>query len=245
MGITDETNREIWIIAGPPGAGKSSLCHRLFPDWIGTSRHIDADDAQGFTHGDDLPKGTVHQVVPVSKRLAVAELANRSFIIETRMVSRKPLATAIKLRRRGWKVHFVYLALPNLGGCWQRVRQRVTRGGDHISDEVMNRAFNASFEYLPQYIETSDKWLILDSSGARAPRIARGRAFQAIPSQRDALQGLMPNFPFRRWTQDMERDAWADPVQWEFVSMTKWEQTVDHLLNVADQMTARNLGNTP
>lgn len=241
MGITDDNNRDIWIIAGPPGAGKSSLCQRLFPEWVGTSRHIDADDAQGFTHGDDLPKGTIHQIVPVSKRLAVAELANRSFVIETRMVSRKPLATAIKLRRRGWKVHFVYLALPDLGGCWRRIRQRASRGGEDIADDIMDRAYTASLKYLPQYVETADRWLILDSSGMRSPRIARGRAFQAIPSQRDALEGLMPDFPFRRWSKDMEHDTWADSVQWEFVSLTKWEQTVNHLLSVADQMTDRNL----
>lgn len=242
MGLTDDNNRDIWIIAGPPGSGKTSLCHRLFPDWVGTSRHIDADDTQGFAHGDDLPKGTTHQIIPVSKRLAIAELASRSFVIETRFLSRKPLATAIKLRRRGWKVHLVYLALPDLGGCWHRIRQRVIRGGDDITDEVMNKAFSVSLKLLPQYVETADRWLILDSSGMRPPRIARGRAFQAIPNQRDALQGLMPDFPFRRWSKDMESDAWADPIQWAFVSLTKWEQTVNHLLNVADQITARNLG---
>ena len=244
MGIAEDKSRDVWIIAGPPGSGKSSLAQRLFPEWIGTSRHINADDTQGFAHADDLPAGTVHQAIPVSKRLAIAELANRSFVIETRMVSRKPLVTAIKLRRRGWKVHVVYLALPNLGMCRHRIRQRITRGGDDISEDVMNRAFPAALQYLPQYIEIADRWLILDSSGARAPRIARGRAFQAIPSQRDALLGLMPDFPFRRWNKDMERDTWADHVQWEFVSLTKWEHTINHLLSVADQMNARNLETT-
>lgn len=241
MGSSNDHSRDVWIIAGPPGSGKTALCQRLFPDWIGTSRHIDADDLQGYSPADDLPKGTIHQVVPVSKRLTIAELANRSFVIETRFMSRKPLATAIKLRRRGWQVHLVYLAFPDLGGCWHRIRQRVARGGEDVSDDVMNKAFSASLKQLPQYVETSDRWLILDSSGARPPRIARGRSFQAIPNQRDALQGLMPGFPFRRWTKDIERDAWADPVQWEFVSLAKWEQTVDHLLNIANQMTSRDL----
>ena len=241
MGLTPNDRREIWIIAGPPGSGKSTLSYRLFPDWVGTSRHIDADDLQGFAHADDLPKGTTHEIIPVSKRLSIAELANRSFVIETRLVSRKPLATAIKLRRRGWKVHFVYLAFPEIGGCRQRVRQRVARGGSDIADDVMERAFEASLKFLPQYIETSDRWLILDSSGVRPPRIARGRAFQAIPNQRDALQGLLPDFPFRRWTKDMERDNWADPVQWEFVSLARWESTMTHLLDLADKMTTRSL----
>lgn len=240
MGITNDSNRDIWIIGGPPGAGKTALCQRLFPEWIGTSRHIDADDAQGYSPADDLPRGTIHQVVPVSKRLAIAELANRSFVIETRLVSRKPLATAIKLRRRGWRVHFVYLALPSLGGCWQRIHQRVARGGNEISDDVMNKAFSASLTHLPQYLETADRWLILDSSGVRPPRIARGRGLQAIPNQRDALQGLLPDFPFRRWTKDIEKDNWADSVQWEFVSLAKWERTVSHLLEVADKMTGQN-----
>lgn len=241
MGLIDDRNRNIWIIAGPPGSGKTALCKRLFPDWMGTSRHIDADDTQGYSPVDDLPRGTIHQIVPVSKRLAIAELANRSFVIETRMVSRKPLATAIKLRRRGWHVHVVYLALPSLAECWRRIRQRVARGGDDISDDVMDKAFLASMKNLQRYIETADRWLILDSSGVRPPRIARGRAFQAIPNQRDALQGLLPDLPFRRWTKDIEKDNWADPVQWEFVSLVKWERTVNHLLDVAEKMTDRDL----
>lgn len=241
MGNLEGNGRDIWLIAGPPGAGKSSLTRRLFPDWVGTSRHIDADDLHGTLDTDDLPEGTLRQVVPISKRLDIAELGNRSFVIETRLVSRKPLAAAIKLRRRGWKVHLVYLALPSMGLCWHRIRQRVARGGSDIPDEVMERAFSASLKNLSQYMETADRWLILDSSGLRPPRIARGRGFQAIPSQRDVLQGLLPDFPFRRWTPDMEKDNWADPVQWEFVSLAKWEATVSHLLDVADKMHERNL----
>lgn len=241
MGSAQNDSRDIWIIAGPPGSGKTSLAARLFPAWIGTARHIDVDQPPTLPHADDLPAGTIHQVVPVSKRLQIAELANRSFVVETRLASRKPLSTAIKLRRRGWKVHLVYLALPSLGLCWQRVRQRVSRGGEDITNEVMERTFQTALDNLSQYVETADRWLILDSSGARAPRIARGRAFQAIPGQKDALQGLMPGFPFKRWTKDMERDAWADPVQWEFVSLTRWEATMNHLMDVAHQLNARNL----
>lgn len=101
------TDKRMWIIAGPPGSGKTSLTQRLFPSWLGTSRHIDADDTLGFGDGDDLPPGLHKRVVAVSKRLEVAELGNRSFVVETRFMSRKPLSATLRLRRRGWGVTLI------------------------------------------------------------------------------------------------------------------------------------------
>ena len=134
--------------------------------------------------GADLPEdmlgGFLSRTVPFSKRLEVAELADREFVIETRLVNREPLSAALKLRRRGWQVFMVYLALPRIDLCRARVRARVHRGGADVSDEVLEIGFRAALDNLPQYIDLAERWLIIDSSGARSPLIARGAHAAAV-----------------------------------------------------------------
>jgi len=229
-------DKTMWMIAGPPGAGKSELTKRLFADVIGTSRHIDADDTQGFADADDLPESPHKGIIPISKRLEIAEAGNRRFVVESRLVSRQPITTALQLRRRGWGMTLVYLALPKIQLCRERVRSRIAKGGADLGDEEMECAFRASMDNLAHTIDAADRWLILDSSGARKPVIARGSYAGAIPLQGDALRALLPAYPFLPAANGVKADTWAEPVIRAFAEVTRWQSTLDHLMRLADTM---------
>ncbi len=233
-----DTEKRMWIIAGPPGSGKTSLTQRLFPDWLGTSRHIDADDTLDFGDGDDLPAGLHNRVVAISKRLDVAELGNRSFVVETRLLNREPLSQTLKLRRRGWGVTMVYLALPKIQLCRERIRARVLKGGDDVSPEMMERGFAASMENLTRYVDAADKWLIMDSSGARKTRIARGSYAAAVTNQADVLRALLPKYPFMPASKAVLADTWADPVETAFSQLSRLQVTLDRLMSIAEHIEA-------
>ena len=232
------TDKRMWIIAGPPGAGKTSLSQRMFPDWIGTSRHIDADDTHGFDDADDLPAGLYNRVVAVSKRLEVAELGQRSFVVESRLVSRNPLSQTLRLRRRGWGVTLIYLALPRIDLCRARVRARVLKGGDDVDAEILESGFTASMVNLGQYIDAADKWLIMDSSGARKTRIARGSYAATIANQADVLRGLLPRYPFLPPSNAVLADTWADAVETKFSQLARLQTTLDRLMSIAENIEA-------
>ncbi|MGJ3261100.1 MAG: AAA family ATPase [Rhodospirillales bacterium] len=230
------TSKRMWIIAGPPGAGKTTLAAKLFPREIGTTRHIDADDTQGFAGADDLPDAGIRRIVPVSKRLEIAEAGGRSFIIESRLMSRKPLSAAIRLRRRGWGVNMIYLALPRIQLCRDRVRARILKGGADVADELMERAFRASLDNLSHYIDAAEKWVVIDSSGARKPLIAHGSHAGATPKQADALKALLPDYPFIPASRTVTEDQWHAPVIAAFQQISRWQSTLDHLMRIADNM---------
>lgn len=232
----------MWIVAGPPGAGKSTLSAALFADRIGTTRHIDADDTRGFDDTDDLPQGLVKQIVPVSKRLEIAEAGGRSFVVETRLINRKPLSAAIRLRRRGWRVAMIYLALPRVDLCRQRIRARVSKGGEDISDFLMEKGFRAALDNLPKHIDASERWIVLDASGARKPVIARGAYASAVQEQSDALGALLPGYPFLPAAASVRIDKdWMEPIVGTFKQLQRWQSTIDHLMAVAADMEARRV----
>ena len=234
------SEKRIWLIAGPPGSGKSGLAQSLFPGWTGTSRLIDADHAHAFTPSDDLHEDMLRDLhartVPFSKRLDVAELADREFVIETRLVNREPLSAAVKLRRRGWRVFMVYLALPRIDLCRARVRARVQRGGANVRDEVLEIGFRAALDNLPQYVDLAERWLIIDSSGARSPLIARGAHAAAVAEQPDAMRALLPDYPFLPAGRALEAETWTGPVIDAFTHLARWQSSIDHLLRVAEDM---------
>ncbi len=232
----------MWIIAGPPGSGKSTLAARLFPRDIGTTRHIDADDTRGFDAADDLPDADIKRIVPVSKRLEIAETGGRSFIVESRLMSRKPLSAAIRLRRRGWGISLVYLALPKIQLCRDRVRARVLKGGEDVSDELLEKSFRASLDNLPHYIDAAERWVVIDSSGARKPLIGHGSHAGAVPEQADALKALLPVYPFIPAARAVQQDRWHSPVIEAFAQISRWQSTLDRLMRVADNIQGLSTG---
>ena len=231
----------MWIVAGPPGAGKTALCGRLFHAWIGTTQHVDADDPTGFEDADDLPPGLHKRIIPVSKRLEIAESGDRNFVVETRLVSRKPLSTALRLRHRGWGIAMIYLALPRLDLYRERIQARVSRGGADVKDTLLERGFQASLDNLPRYIDAASRWLILDSSGARQPVIARGSHAAALRIQPDATRALLPQYPLLPATNSVREDGWAEPALAAFVRTARWHAALDQLIGVAQDMESREI----
>lgn len=233
-----DTDKHMWLIAGPPGAGKTTLGAQLFPSWLGTSRYIIADDLDSFDDGGVLPSES-HLGVPVSKRLEVAELAGRSFAVETRLVAREPITQAIKLRRRGWMVSLIYLALPKIELCRERVRARIARGGDDVAPDVLEEAFNAALKNLPRHIDAAERWLILDGTGTRKTRIARGSYAAGLASEPQILDALLPGYPLITPSKSLRDDPWADDIETSFARLGRLQSTIDHMLHVADSMQSR------
>jgi predicted ABC-type ATPase len=137
-----------WIIAGPNGAGKTTFALEYLPRVAGCSHFINADlIAAGLA-----PLAPERELLAAS-RIFLRELeariaARENFAFETTLAGRTYLRLVERLRRDGWRVELIYLALPSVEMSILRVAERVAHGGHAIPVADIERRFPRSLRHL-------------------------------------------------------------------------------------------------
>lgn len=87
------------------------------------------------------------------------------FAFETTLSGRAYLSKIDEWRQLGWKVHLIYLYIPNVEFSAMRVQQRVMHGGHNIPIDDINRRYLRSIRNLFDYADVCDYTLCLDNTG--------------------------------------------------------------------------------
>jgi predicted ABC-type ATPase len=139
-----------WIIAGPNGAGKTTFALRYLPTLAGCRRFVNADlIAAGLS-----PLAPERELAAAS-RLFLREIEQavadaEDFAFETTLAGRSYLRLVDRLRKGGWRVELIYLALPSAELSRLRVAERVAHGGHDIPAADIARRFPRSLHNLLQ-----------------------------------------------------------------------------------------------
>jgi predicted ABC-type ATPase len=137
------------IIAGPPGAGKSSIFSLSdFADNV-----FNADDRAAELNGDS------YQSIPLSVRAIVNREfgqfvhsnipAGTSFALETTLRSTITFDQAKLAKEKGFRVFMRYVALDTVEHHIERVKRRAARGGHSASETTLRRIHASSLANLP------------------------------------------------------------------------------------------------
>ena len=140
---------EMFIVAGPPGAGKSSV----FPLGIFADRVFNADDRAAELNGGSyraIPLHVRHEVNREFEQFVRESiLAGRSFALETTLRSRVTFEQAKLARSLGFNVFMIYVALDGFDRHLERVKRRAARGGHAASESTLRRIHESSMANLP------------------------------------------------------------------------------------------------
>jgi len=137
-----------WIIAGPNGAGKTTFALEYLPRVAGCTHFINADlIAAGLS-----PLAPERELLAAS-RIFLREIderiaAREDFAFETTLAGRAYLRLVERLRRDGWRVELICLALPSVEMSKLRVAERVAHGGHNIPVADIERRFPRSLRHL-------------------------------------------------------------------------------------------------
>jgi len=163
----------LFIVAGPNGAGKSTYVKRFLPEEMRCREFVNADlIAAGLS--PFAPETAAFEAGRIMLR-RLRELAHRreDFSFETTLSGRAYAPLLRELRRAGYQIRLDFLWTPHLDITRNRVRQRVTKGGHNIPNDVQKRRFHLGIRNLAElYRPLVDNWRLYDNTGNRPHLVA-------------------------------------------------------------------------
>lgn len=157
--------KNLYIIAGCNGAGKTTASFTILPDIL---------DCKEFVNADEIAKGLSpfqpEKVAIEAGRIMlqrINELLNtvENFAFETTLATKSYRSKIIAAKEKGYNISLVYFWLQNVELAIERVKSRVLEGGHDIAGDIIKRRYiNGIKNLFNIYIPLVDDALIYDNS---------------------------------------------------------------------------------
>lgn len=168
-----QVKKELYIIAGCNGAGKTTASFTILPEML---------DCKEFVNADEIARGlSPFQPEKVSfkagrimlERITDLLESKENFAFETTLAT-KSYRPIIRLARAdGYNVTLLFFWLQNVNLAIERVKTRVLEGGHNIETEVIERRYKRGIKNLFEiYLPIADEVMIFDNSEGKHELIA-------------------------------------------------------------------------
>ncbi|MDH7462642.1 zeta toxin family protein [Chitinophagaceae bacterium 26-R-25] len=185
--------KNLYIIAGCNGAGKTTASFTILPEMLNIKEFVNADEiAKGLSpfnqEGVALEAGRI-----MLHRINELLTENKSFAFETTLSTKSYKNKIREAKERGYGVVLLFFYLDSVELAKQRVKTRVSEGGHNIEPDVIERRYIGGIRNLFDiYIEIVDRAFIFDNSNGEPEliikRIATGEVEIADYTKFDTLK---------------------------------------------------------
>lgn len=167
-------NRNLYIIAGCNGAGKTTASYTILPEII---------ECKEFVNADEIAKGLSpfqpEKVVFEAGRIMLGRInellkSNETFAFETTLSTKSYKNKILQAKQQGYKTTLFFFWLNNIELAKERVKIRVIEGGHNIPENVIERRYIKGIKNLFEiYLPIIDRALIFDNSYGKHELIAK------------------------------------------------------------------------
>lgn len=175
-------DRQLYIIAGCNGAGKTTASYTVLPDILNCREFVNADE---IAHG--LSPFNPENVTLVAGRLMLQRIEellgkDETFAIETTLATKSYVNLVHRAQAKGYRVTLLFFWLRSPELAMQRVAERVSKGGHDIPEDIIRRRYVSGIKNLFNLYATEvDSWSIYDnSSNPRQKVVVGGKTIDRI-----------------------------------------------------------------
>jgi len=160
------SSRNVYIIAGPNGSGKTTFAIKFLPEYAKCPHFINADlIAMGlspfFPGAAAIKAGKL-----VLEQIRLFANQGIDFAFETTLSGKLYLNLFKSLKKKGYKIHLFFLWIPNTDLALSRIKNRVVNGGHDVPVQDVRRRFKRSISnFFKLYQAFVDSWMLFDNAG--------------------------------------------------------------------------------
>lgn len=168
--------RNVYIIGGPNGSGKTIFAKMFLPDYVKCPNFVNADlIAQGLA-----PFEPRSAAIKAGKLVLgqIHEFAQRGvdFAFETTLSGKSYANLFSALKKKGYAIHLFFLWVPSAELAIARIRDRVRDGGHNVpAIDVRRRFIRGLRNFFSIYEPMLYSWMLFDNSKAKPVLIAKRR----------------------------------------------------------------------
>ena len=165
--------RNLYIIAGCNGAGKTTASFTILPEIL---------DCKEFVNADEIAKGLSpfqpEKVAFEAGRIMLNRIdelfeANENFAFETTLATKTYRQKVKFAKENNYNTTLLFFWLRNSNLAKERVKTRVKEGGHNIPNDIIERRYmNGIKNLFDIYLEIVDQVLIFDNSEGKPILIA-------------------------------------------------------------------------
>jgi predicted ABC-type ATPase len=155
----------LFIIAGPNGAGKTTYARRFLNEELHIGEFVNADLIAAGLSPFAPDRAAFEAGRLMLRRLRDLAARREDFSFETTLSGRAYAPLLREMRAAGYRIRLDFLWIPSLDLTRDRVRQRVTKGGHDIPDDVQQRRFHLGVRNLAElYRPLVHRWRIFENT---------------------------------------------------------------------------------
>ena len=165
--------KNLYIIAGCNGAGKTTASFTILPEIINCDEFINADEIARGLSPFQPDKVAFEAGRIMLNRINTLITGLKTFAFETTLATKSYKNYIIKAKKKGYKISLIFFWLNSVELAKARVKNRVKEGGHHIPEDVIERRYKKGVQNLFDiFLPLSDNALIIDNSYGNQELIA-------------------------------------------------------------------------